>query len=376
MDVITWLLPVCITLFVVIHGAVRTWKNGLVMALADFGLTVVSAYAAFFLTRLFINPEKIDLFGLGALLLSYIPEGFLTAVPSLEAFLAALPTAIAALLFFTIAFEVLRVNGYKLLDKLNKKFGWSEKLLQFKAAKPISMAVGAMTAMVCVLVDMVVLTGVITFGGNMVYCAEVATGNSAFSVLGGSIHAMRKSPVFSIANVLGCYDAFCDLTTAQRDGKVFSVGQELNDISETFVALLPVFDALPKEGKMPSAEDLRSLPKVLVDTPEVVGLMTGLIGSNLEALGGSDAVYIVSQLIGTTPEIFETYLSTLEPEDAHEDLTTFCNIAALLADRGLLPEDGENFQMDALKDPTLLQQAVEELAKNPDLMSALSIAIE
>ena len=373
MDVITWLLPVCITLFVVIRSAVRTWKNGLFMALLDFVLSIVTAYAAFFLTRLLINPETLDLFGLGALLLKYIPEGFLEVNPQLSDFLSALPTAIAALLFFTIAFEVLRVNIYKLLEKLNKKHGWSEKFLNFKSAKWLSMGVGALTAIICVLVDMVILTGAVTFSGNMIYCAEVATGSSVFSTIGGSVHTLTTNPVFSIARVLGCYDAFCQLTSAQRDGEGFSVGQELNDISDTFVSLLPVFDALPSESNAPSAEALRALPQALGDSPEVMGLMTGLIRSNLDALGDSDAVYIVSKLIGTTPEAFKDYLATLDPEDAPKDLATFCNIAALLADRDLIPEAGGTFQLDAINAEDLQAALQQELAKNPDLISALAL---
>ena len=177
MDIITWLLPVCITLFVVVRGAIRTWKNGLFMALMDLCATIASAFMAFFLTRLLIDPAKVDLFGLGALLLRHIPAGFLAASSRLEAFFSALPTAILALLFFTIAFEALRATGYKLLEKGNIKYGWSEKLLQIKATKPLSMGVGALTALVCVLTDLVVLSGVITFSGNMLHCAEVATGD-------------------------------------------------------------------------------------------------------------------------------------------------------------------------------------------------------
>lgn len=374
MDVIMWLLPVCITLFVMIRGAIRTWKNGLFMALMDLCASIASAYLAFLLTRLLINPARVDLFGLGALLLRHIPAGFLAASPRLEAFFSALPTAILALLFFTIAFEVLRLNSYKLLEKGNKKFGWSEKLLQFKAAKPLSMGVGALTAMVCILADLVVLSGVVTFSGNMLYCAEVATGDQIFSVFGGSVHTLHNNPVFRIANTLGCYEAFCDLTTAQRDGEEFSVGQELNDISETFVKLLPIFDALSKDGAVPTAEELRALPDALGDSTEVMELLTGLVRSNTEALGSSDAVMIVSRLIGTTPEVFEAYLEQLAVENAHDDLTTFCNIAALLADRGLLPEEGENFRLDALEEEALLAEVRQELEQNPELMAALSIS--
>lgn len=371
MDTIMWLLPVCITLFVVIRSAVRTWKNGLFMAVGDLILSIISAYAAFFITRLLVNPEKTDLFGLGALLLSYIPEGFLAANPKLVSFLSALPTAILALIFFTIAFDVLRINSYKLLLKLNKKYGWSEKYLNFKSSKWVSMCVGALTAMVCVLVDMVLLSGVVTFSGNMVQCAQAATHIDAFSTVGGSMLTLRNNPVFAIANQLGCYDAFCQLTSAQRDGETFSVGQELNDLSETFVALLPVFDALPSEDNIPTAEELRALPELLGDSEDVMGLLTGLIQSNLEALGDSDAVFIISQLIGTTPDNFESYLSSLETEDAYDDLTTFCNIAALLADQGLLPESGQDFQMDALTDASLLTSVEQELQKNIDLVTQL-----
>jgi hypothetical protein len=371
MDIILWLLPVCITLFSVIRGARRTWKNGLFLALVDLGCAILCAFAAFFLTRLLVNPEKVDLFGIGKLLLSKIPKGYLQASPSLAAFLKALPTAILALMFFSFAFYTLLNLCRRLVDKLNTKYDWSNKLLNFKHSKWVAMATGGLTALVCVLTDLVVVTGVITFSGNMLYCADVALGTTALSPLADSVHKLQNNPIISMANGLGCYEAYCDLTAARRDGERFSVGQELNDISETFVAILPVFDALPSEDHVPSAEEIRALPEALGESQEAMELLSGLVLSNTEALGDSDAISIISELLGTTPEQFEAYLETVDPETAHEDLTTFCNIAALLADRDLLPQPGENFPKEALEDEELLSLARQELAKNPRLEDAL-----
>ena len=74
----------------------------------------------------------------------------------------------------------------------------------------------------------------------------------------------------------------------------------------------------------------------------------------------------------TTPDRFEKYLSKLTTEDAHDDLETFCNIAALLGDRDLLPEAGGTFDQAVLSDPTLLESVQQELAKNPVLSEFFS----
>ena len=91
-----------------------------------------------------------------------------------------------------------------------------------------------------------------------------------------------------------------------------------------------------------------------------------------QELSDSDAVLIMSTLTGTTPERFEQYLAQLTEEQAREDLTTFCEIAALLGDRGLIPESGELFDLNALSDPQLLAEARQILSENQQLSACLA----
>ena len=216
------------------------------------------------------------------------------------------------------------------------------------------------------------LCGTLTFSGNMLYCAEAATGQEIFTTMGDVVHQLEENPVIRLANNLGAQEAFFELTKGERDGESFSVGQELIHYSDVFVGILPVFDALPKEGEAPTAKQLRQLPETL-EEEESVALLVGMARSYKEDLGQSDAVLILSALVGTTPEDFEDYLGELTTETAHEDLTTICEVAALLAEKDLIPENGEDFDMEALEDPELLTRIHQEIHKNQHLVEALHI---
>ena len=374
MDFLITVLPILLVLFIVVKDAWRIWKEGLFLALVKLGIALVSFVLAYFLTRLLLDPAKVDLFGLGKLVLKYVPEDFIIVMPKLEAFLRALPTALIALIGFTVFFELLRINGNKLLRKLNEKHQWSEKFLKIKLEKPLTVVVGLLIAAVCLMTDMVTLAGTLTFSGNMLYCAKTATGEKIFDTLGDVVHQLKVNPVIKLANGLGAEDMFFELTMAQRDGEPFSVGQELNDLSDAFVGILPVFEVMPKEGEIPSPEQIRALPEALSSSEDSLALTVGLVRSYREELGDSDAVLILSSLIGTTPQRFEQYLSTLTTDDAEDDLVTFCEIAAMLGDRGLIPEAGENFDLDALADPALLTEVRQEVLKNDELASFFAVS--
>ena len=119
MEIIITIIPILLVIFIIAKEAWQTWKDGLFLALIKLGISLVSAVLAFLLTRLLVNPAWVDLFGLGKLLLSKIPKDFLVVNPHLKDFLKALPTALIALLAFTGLFDLLRLNGNKLLAKLD-----------------------------------------------------------------------------------------------------------------------------------------------------------------------------------------------------------------------------------------------------------------
>lgn len=367
MDFLINALPVIIVLVILAIQGWQTWKNGLFLALIQLGIGIVTAFLAFFLTRLLIDPAKVDLFGLGKLLLQHIPADFLTVMPSMEAFLSALPTALLALIGFTIIYDILRLSCNKLLYKLNAKYKWSDKYLKVKHKKPLTVVVGVLLAFVCLLPDLAILSGTLTFAGNMLYCAGSVTGEPLFISTGDIVHQLRQNPVIHLLHGTGVDQIYYDLTSAQRDGEPFSVGRELDHMSNAFVGILPMYDILNREGEPPTPEQIRALPEALAHSEETLALTASLVRSYREELGSSDAVMIVSKLLDTTPERFEEYLSQLTVETAQADLTTFCEVAALLADRGLIPESGEDFDLNALSDPELLAQAQAELAKNPGL---------
>lgn len=367
MAILITAIPILLVVYIIAKEAWQTWKDGFLLALIKLGICLVSVVLAFLLTRLLVNPAWIDLFGLGKFLLSKIPKDFLVVNPNLKDFLKALPTALIALFAFTGFFDLLRLSGHKLLRKLDEKHKWSERYLKVRGEKVYTVCTGVLTSVVCLMTDLVILCGTLTFSGNMLYCAKAATGVKVFSTAGDVVHQLQKNPVVRLANAMGAEKVFFTLTTAQRDGETFSVGEEMIQISNAFVDMLPVFEVLPKEGQVPTPEQIRALPKALGDNPDTMGLLVGLVRSYRQELGDSDAVMIISSLMGTTPERFEKYLSKLTVEDAHDDLVTFCNIAALLGDRDLLPEAGGTFDQSALTDPTLLEEVQKELAKNEDL---------
>lgn len=364
MQTVMYIVPTCIILFLVIRKTIRIYKDGLFLALLQLGLVGVSAALSFALTRLIFNPAKTDFMGLGQKVIDLIPADFFLVCPSMEAFARALPTALIALIAFTVFFEILRVNGAKILSRLNKKYGWSEKFLHFPGNKYAALAVGLVTAVLALLIDLVVLNGVVTFSANMLRCAEAATGQASFGVMAQAMEEFEKSPVKRITDAMGCKQVFHALTTGSRNGEVFSVGEELTALSSTFAGIMPVFDVIPTDDHLPEADAIRSLPAVLASTPQSVELITALVRSSQKALGESDAALVVSTLMGISPEQLSEYLSALTVETAEADLQTFCNIVALLREYDLLPKKGEMISLKDLNNPALLEEVAQEIRKN------------
>lgn len=374
MELLMTAVPSCIIFFIIIWRAWKTYKGGLFIALIQLALTAVSAVLAFLLTRLLLNPAKVDIFGLGQLLLERIPHTFFVINPNLEAFVAALPTALAALLAFTFIFETLRYWGGKALYKLEKKHALSQKFLCFPGNRAAALAVGAVTASICLLMDLVILNGIVGFSSNMLRCAKAATGEEIFSVMADTLDAYDRGPVKKITDSLGCEQVYHALTAASRNGEPFSVGQELTDISYVFAGIMPVFEALPTADHVPDIDDLQKLPDVLTATPHTVEMIAGLVAVSKDQLETSDAVLVVSRLMGVTTQQFSEYLSSIIAENAEADLRTFCNIAAILRQHDLLPKSGEMLQLNQLDNEELLRAVREEVLKNPELAAFFDLA--
>ena len=369
MEALIWWIPVALTAFVLIKQVLRTWKEGLFMAILYLLWTAVAAVAGFALTRLLLDPAKGDLFGLGALLVEKIPQDFFRVMPQLQAFIQALPMALAAVILFPVFFDIIRVAGNNFLRKQNKKQGWSERFLTFPGQRLLAGVLALATACICLMTDLVILVGALPFCGNMLYCAETVTGQAAFRTAGDAVHGLEEHPVVQVANRLGATELFYELTSAKRGEEAFSVGQEMNELSHAFVGLLPIFEAVPQEGSVPDGQQLRALPQALAESPGSMELVVALVSAYRQELGDSDAILIVSTLMDVTPEQFESYLATLDTESAQADMTTVCNIVALLADRGLLVEAGEAFDLSSLSDPELRAEVKQELLKNPNMVA-------
>lgn len=365
MQTVMYIVPACIILFLVVRKTIRIYKDGLFLALLQLGLVAVSAVLSFALTKLIFNPAKTDFMGLGQKVYDLIPTDFFLICPSMEAFVRALPTALIALISFAVFFELLRINGAKILSRLNKKFGWSEKFLHFPGSKYVALGVGAATAVLALLIDLVVLNGAVTFSANMLRCAETATGQASFGIMAQAMEEYEKSPAKRITDNLGCKQVFHALTTGSRNGEPFSVGEELTALSNTFAGIMPVFNIVPTDDHLPEADDLRNLPAALAGTPQSIELLTALIRSSQEALGESDAALVVSTMLGVTSEQFSAYLSEITAETAQTDLQTFCNLAALLREHNLLPKKGEMISLKDLETSALKEAVAQEIHKNP-----------
>lgn len=375
MQTIMYIVPACIILFLVIRKTIRVYKDGLFLALLQLGLVGISAVLAFVLTKLLLNPAKIDFMGLGQKIVDLIPADFFLVCPSMKAFALALPTALIALIAFTVFFEILRVNGARILSRLNKKHGWNENFLHFPGNKYAALGVGLVTAVLVLLIDLVAINGAVTFSANMLRCAETATGQASFGVMAQAMEEFEKSPVKRITDAMGCKQVFHALTTGNRDGEPFSVGEELTALSSTFADIMPVFNAVPTDDYLPEADTLRQLPAELSGSTQSLELITALVRSSRDALAESDAALIITTVMGVSPEKFSQYLSQLTVETAGADLQTFCNIAALLREYDLLPEKDEIISLKDLDNPSLLEAVAQEIQKNENMADFFGLGI-
>jgi len=364
---IMWVAPLLLTLGAIGVRAWRTYRSGLFVALLQLLAVMLSAVVSFLLTRALIDPGKVEIFGLGEKLVGMIRKDFFLVDPGLEDFIRALPTAVIALIAFTVFFEILNYIAGKAIDKLNEKNSWNEKFLCFPGNKKLALIPGALSALVGLLVDLVIFNGMIGLSANALTAAEHALDNDSVSLMAEGARELADSPVIRVTDAMGCRWAFDTLTMAQRNGKPFSVGKELMGWAEAFAGLDQVMLALPTGGHMPNGDALRALPEQLAQHPETIKLIVGILRAYRDELESSDAIGIISQLLGVSSQQFEGYLAQIEVDNVAGDMVTFCNIAAMVADRGLFPQAGEYFDSTALTDDVLKAQIHEELLKNETL---------
>ena len=370
---IIWLIPIVIAALIVIRQIIRTWKDGLFLSLLQLVWTVAAAIGGFFLTHALIDPAKMDLFGLGEKLAAMIPERLMKGLPVLDPLVRALPTALIAIIAFPVIFEVLRSVGCWVLRKLNRKFGWSEKILCFRGEKVAAEVVGLITSVVCVMTDMVIFAGMLSFCGNMFYCAEQVLKDETFGTMSAAVQTLEENPVIRAADALGAEDMLAYLTAAERNGEPFSVSSELTRMSKAVVELMPVLEVvLPSEDRKPTGDDFRALPVKLKDAPDGMDLMVGIVKSYSEELESSNAVQVFTEMTGTTPEQVQAYVASIDEETAPEDVETVCEVAAILADHGVMV--GQEVDLEAaMNDEALIAEVQAAILANENMRKYLGI---
>lgn len=366
-------IPSCIIFLVIAWRAWKTYKNGLFLALIQLCVTAVSAAFAYLITRKFLNPAEVDVWDLGKKLLTVIPEDFLLFNPTLEAFLIALPTALIALIVFSVLFEILRIIFGRIFTRLNRKHRWSEHCLHFHGSGVIAIVVGVLTAVLTLLMQLVPLGGISTVSHNALRITEKFLPHSASSIVSDALEGLSESPAIRMIDELGCRKMFYSLTTARRGEESFSVGEELLGISEAFTEMIPLLDIAAADDIAFDVQAISTLPETLTKTPQMAQLTIGMIRSMRDQLSQSDAIKILSQLMQVDEQRFADYFAQLTPDALPGDLQTFCDIAALLSEQKLIPKPGEQFDSDALTDQTLLDQVRVEILKNPALAAFFGI---
>lgn len=367
MKTLMWLIPVLIFVAVVAWKSYKSYKKGLMAVLLELGISVVAAVLAFGVTRLFVNPEKVDIFGLGEKLLGIVPADFVAVSPRYEALIRALPTAVAALLVFSALFGIFRSIGGYICRKLNKKHSWTEKCLVFKGHKWVAVGVGLVTAIFILVIQLVPLGGITTVTSTTVQLVETVLDSQEYAVLTDALHGLAESPALQTVDALGSRKLFCELTKARRGDETFSVGEELLHLADGFTKALPALNAISTDELRQDPQAIRDLPAQLLSTPEMQELTAGMLVSAREDLVSSDAVRILSDLLDVSVDRFGTYIDQLTPDMVHADVTTFCQMAAILAEGGYLPAAGEEFDDAVLDNAQLKTQLRAELDKNSTL---------
>lgn len=367
MKTLMWLIPALIVVAVIAWKAYKSYKKGLFSALLDLGSCIAGAALAFAITRLLLNPENTDLFGLGEKLLGVVPPEFIATSPRYEALIRALPTAVAALIIFSALFGLLRSVCASILHRLDHKFGWSEKWLCFHGHRFVAVGVGLVTALFLLVMHLVPVGGLSTFASTAVQLVDTVFDAKEYPVLSDTVHGLAESPAVRAVDALGSRKLFCELTTARRGNETFSVGEELLHLAESFTNVLPTLRSFTTDGLGNDPEAIRDLPDQLLSTPEMRELAAGLLVSSREELVSSDAVRILSDLLDVPTDRFNTYLDQLDTESIHGDVTTFCNMAAILAEEGHVPEKGQEFDDAVLEDAALKARVRAELEQNAKL---------
>lgn len=375
METIILLIPVVIAVIIFVRQVVRTWKDGLFLTLLQLVWTVIAAVGGFFLTHFLVNPAKMDLFGLGAKLSEIIPQNIYKGLPYLEALVRALPTALTAIIAFPIVFDVLRAVGCWILRKCNQKFGWSEKILHFKGEKIASEATGLVTSAVCLMTDMMVLAGMLTFCGNIFYCVETLTHDETFATVNHAVHELEENPVVKASYAMGAEDVLAYLTTGDRNGEPFSVSKELVTMSNAVVDLMPVLEVvMPTQNHRPTGDDFRALPGKLKEAPGGMELMVGIVKSYEEELEKTDAVQAFTEMTGTTPAQVQAYVASIDENTAPEDVETVCEVAAILTDYGVMAGDGQTVDLEAaMNNEALIAEVKAAVLSNENMRKYLGI---
>lgn len=375
MEMIIWSIPIVVAVIIMIRQIVRTWKDGLFLSLLQLVWTVVAAVGGFFLTHALVNPAKMDLFDLGKKLAELTPQNIYKGLPYLEGLVLALPTALIAIIAFPIVFDVLRAAGCWVLRKCNKKFGWSEKLLHFRGEKVVAEAAGLVTSAVCLMTDMMIFAGMLTFCCNMFYCAETITHDETFASMNSAVHTLEENPVIRLSNSMGAEQILDYLTMAERNGETFSVSSELTRLSKAVVDLMPVIEmVMPTNNHRPTGDDFRDLSAKLKDAPEGMELMVDIVKSYEVELEESDAVQTFIQMTGTTPEQVHAYVASIDAETAPEDVETVCEVAAILTDYGVMTGPNQEVDLEAaMSNEALLEEVKAAVLNNENMRKYLGI---
>lgn len=372
MEQVLWLLPAAL---MILSVGIRVWKayrKGLLLALLQLGAVAASAVLAYVLTRTFLKPGTTDVMGLGAALVDRLGREELP-LAGMEEFLKALPTAMLALVAFTVGFAVLKAILGGILRKLDRKYGWSKKVLCFSGNRLVAMIPGLAGAVICLLAEWMLLNGILAISSGVLTAAQLFVNEPAVEKTAVAVRELAESPAIRLTDALGCRWTFCSLTTAEKDGEEFSVGESLIGVSKLAAGVEKLGALLPGSTERPTGDDFRELANYMDRNPEAVGVIVEVLKSYREKLLPKETVEELCRAIGISGEKAENYLQKLETVTAQQDIETVCNIAAILCDRGLLPENPEVLDVSALSDPQLREEILQELRKNQKLCDFLGL---
>lgn len=365
MKTIMWLAPCCIVLLIVALHTWRIYRQGLAMALVHLGVTILSAAAAFGITRTFLDPATVDIGGLGEMLAGWIPAEFHSIHPGLPEFIRALPTALVALFAFTVLFGILRPILNKIAGLLCKPL--TSILPRFPGSGLLAIVVSIVSAVLVLVIHMVPFGGISTVASDTLQIAKKIANNDSFTVAADAVQGLAESPVVVAIDEMGCRRMFYALTSAKRGDETFSVGEELTHFTGAFSELIHILDVIPTDGVLMSADSIRALVESLSGSEFAMELTAGLVRSFGADLANSDAIHIISQLMDVSEDQFREYFAQISVDTLPSDLQTFGNIAALLSEQSVIPKPNGQFDYAVLSDPGLMEQVRQVALKNPHI---------